>query len=122
MKSMGKLEAGAMAAGAAAGLVLALPMVLIRYKVEQAELAVVVVAEDLTSLARRLQEVAILLVAAAAVVVAPVIAGILRVDLIQEVSVEELAEMEPIASDQAREAEVVAVEAVLEELSLWIAV
>ena len=122
MELTDKLEAVAMAAVAAEALVRALMIPLILYKADREELAVVAAAVASTNLVRRLRQGAILLAAVAAAAVDLLTAPMPQADLIQEISVEDLEELAPIASDRVLVAEVVVAEAVLEALSLWIAI
>ena len=111
-----------MAAVAAAALAPALMMSLILYKVDREELAVAAEAEELTNLVQRLPTAAILLAAAEVQVADPLMVPMPRVELILEISVEDLGELAPIPTDRALAAEAEVEAAASEALSLWIAI
>ncbi len=118
MEWMDKLEMAAMVVAEAGALAPVLLTQLTLYKADREELAVEAAEVELIYQVRRLRQVAILLVEAAEVGVDPQMASMPRVDLIQEISVEDLGALAIVVSDQALEAGVEAVEAVLEVLSL----
>ena len=122
MELMARLRAVAMAVVAAAAPAPALTILIIRYKVDLGELAVVVAAAELTNLARRLRKAVILLAAAAARAADLLTEPRPRVELIPEISAEDLEGAAPIPSDQALGAAAAVEGAVSGALSLSIAI